>query len=246
VVVVYRGGAGPRFIARHPRAVPFILRKADLLVVPSGFLAAAFEPYGLEPRVIPNVIDVSEFRHRERAHFGPKLIWVRHLRPGYNPWMAIEVLNRVREHHPEATLVMVGGGAMLNELRIRIQREGITGVTLTGEVPQTELRRRLDEADIFLNTTTVDNQPRSVMEAIASGLPVVSTNVGGIPYLLKNEDTALLVQSHDAAGMSAAIERLVRDPGLGHALVSRGRQLILQHTWEAVVPRWARALTLPD
>jgi len=242
VVVVYRGGGGPEFIRRFRPVVLPILRLAHEIVVPSGYLNHHFAEFGLATTVIPNVIDLTQFPFRQREAFPPTLVWVRHLRTGYNPWMAVDVLRRVQFKYPDATLVMVGEGHMRAELVERVSSESIQGVTFTGDVPQREVAEWLSRSAIFINTTTVDNQPRSVLEAMAAGLPVVSTDVGGIPYLVEDGRTALLVPNGRADLMADRVLDLVASPALGKRLVEAGLQVSRACTWEAVEPRWLAVL----
>ncbi len=242
VVVVYRGGGGPRFIRRFRPVVLPILRLAHEMVVPSGYLNHHLAEFRLATTIVPNVINLAQFPFRQREAFPPRLVWVRHLRTGYNPWMAVEVLRRVQIKYPEATLTMVGEGHMRAELVERVSSESIQGVTFTGDVPQREVAEWLSRSTIFINTTTVDNQPRSVLEAMSAGLPVVSTDVGGIPYLLEDGRTALLVPNGRADLMADRVLEVVASPALGQRLVEAGLQKARTCTWEAVEPRWLAIL----
>ena len=97
-----------------------------------------------------------------------------------------------------------------------------------------------NSVDIFLNTNNIDNMPVTVLEACAMGLPVVATKVGGIPDLLTDEETALLVPDNDVESMAAAIYRLLNEPGLPGRLSANGRQLAECTSWSNVYPKWKR------
>jgi glycosyltransferase involved in cell wall biosynthesis len=114
---------------------------------------------------------------------------------------------------------------------------------VVGRVEKRDVPAHLARADIFLNTTNVDNTPISVLEALSSGLCVISTSVGGIPYLLEHERTALLVPRDDAPAMSAAIERIVVDPALARRLSTEGRALATLHDWTPVLAAWRALLS---
>jgi glycosyltransferase involved in cell wall biosynthesis len=116
-------------------------------------------------------------------------------------------------------------------------------IKFAGPVPNESVAQVLSEHDIFLNTTNVDNTPVSVIEAMASGLPVVSTNVGGIPYLLEHGKTALLVKSGDSEGMAAAVKTVLTEPDVALRLRTNGRQLAESFDWGVVLPEWKRLLT---
>jgi glycosyltransferase involved in cell wall biosynthesis len=243
VVVVYRGGDGPRFLARLGMAVIPVLNRAHRLIVPSGYLEHAFRDHGLRPKVIPNVIDLGAFPYRRRESFGPRMIWVRHLRPGYNPRMAIDVLREVQSHYPEATLVLAGEGILRSALEHQVADLGIRGVTFAGQVNQATIAQLLDRADVFISTTNYDNQPRSLLEAMAAGLPVVSTKVGGVPFLIQDRVNGILVPKGDVSRMAEAVLNIVQHPALGRTLVEEANRRLQQFTWPSVKREWLAALS---
>jgi phenylacetate-CoA ligase len=242
--LVYRGGGFREFVQRYGWAVLPLLRRVDCLITPSAFLAEELRRHGLAPYVIPNVIEVRDWPFRSRTDLKPRLIWVRHLRRGYNPWMAVEVLQRLQKRHPDASLTMAGDGEMEHELRERIKSEGIQGVDLVGHIPAERLRQLYNGADIFISTTNYDNQPRSVLEAMACGLPVISTNVGGVPFLIEDGTNGLLVSAGDAPAMAAAAEALLSAPVLVQALSLAGRKTATSHGWDSCGIKWAEAFEL--
>ena len=115
-------------------------------------------------------------------------------------------------------------------------------VELRGPVLKAEVPAWLDRSDIFVNTANVDNTPVTVLEAMACGLCVVSTNVGGIPYLLEDGQNALLVPPDEPQAMAAAIERILREPGLARRLSGNGRETVERFDWSAILPRWETLL----
>jgi phenylacetate-CoA ligase len=241
-VLVYRGGAFAEFVASYGWAVLPTLKRVDQLVTPSAFLAGEFRRRDLDVIVIPNVIDVTEWPHRRRLELPPRLLWVRHLRSGYNPLMALKVLHRIQRDYPDATLRMAGDGDMERELRTAIAERQLRGVTLLGHISGRELVREYDEAAIFINTTNYDNQPRSVLEAMACGLPVVSTNVGGIPYMLEPGRHAVLVAPNDTESMSTAILGLIRRPAAALAMADAARAHVEKFSWKSSRELWASTL----
>jgi glycosyltransferase involved in cell wall biosynthesis len=173
------------------------------------------------------------------------LVWLRAFHAIYNPVMAVEVLAELRREH-EMKLTMIGpdkGDGSLQKTRERAGRLGVdTAVDFRGAVPKANVPDALAGGDIFLNTSHFDNTPVSVIEAMACGLPVVSTNVGGIPYLLEHGKTALLIQPGNVGEMAAVVTRLVTDPDLGARLSANGRKLAESFDWEVVLPQWCRLL----
>lgn len=243
IVLHLRGGAMPEFFARWPRWTRRVLGRAHAIVAPSSFLARAVEPYGGVPaRIIPNVIDVDAYPFVPRERVGPKLFWMRSFHPIYNPMMALAVLARVRETYPEATLVMAGqDNGLLREVRAAAERMGLAAhVHFPGFLDLAGKIRESRAGDIFISTNEVDNTPVAVIEAAALGMPVISTDVGGVSHLLRHGETGLLVGSGDDAAMAAAVLRLTREPALARRLSLAGRVLAERSGWAGVHAEWKR------
>jgi L-malate glycosyltransferase len=240
IIMVLRGGAMPDFMARHPSWNRRVLRRADFFVTPSLFLKRAIAPYGFEARVIPNVIDLGAYQYRHRATLAPRLFWMRSFHPIYNPLMAVRVLANLRAQVPEATLVMAGQDkGQEAEVRALARTLGLNGaVRFSGFLDMAGKMREARAADIFINTNSIDNMPVAVVEACALGLPVVSTDVGGVPDLLTDGETGLLVPDNDVQAMSDSIRRLLREPKLAARLSEKGRELAEESSWELIGPQW--------
>lgn len=240
IIMLLHGGTLPEFISTFPRWSRHVLRRADAMIAPSAFLARAVEPYGFHCRIIPNVIDIRLYPFRPRRMIAPRLFWMRSFHPVYNPRMAVEVLEHLRTTHPEATLVMGGQDkGMQSEVGRYARTLGLAGaVRFPGFLDMEGKLREGDAADIFVNTSHVDNMPVAVVEAGALGLPVVSTRVGGIPDLLTDGETALLTPDADVESMVEAIRRLLRDADLTGRLSAAGRRLAERSGWERVRPEW--------
>jgi glycosyltransferase involved in cell wall biosynthesis len=236
------GGALPEFMARYPRWTRKVLARADVLVAPSTFLARAVETYGFQARVIPNVIDLSCYEYRHRRSLSPRLFWMRAFDPIWNPMMAVRAFAKLHSTVPEATLVM-GGEDKGQELEVRelAKTLGLNGaVRFSGFLEMPEKLREGSTADIFLNTNRIDNTPVSIIEACAMGLPVIAAKVGGIPDLIQDEETGLLVPDDDDDAMAAAIKRLLADESLAARLSENGRRVAERSSWTNVLPEWER------
>ena len=242
IVMVLRGGAMPEFMARYPAWSHRVLRRADTIVTPSPFLARAVARFGFAARVVPNTVDLSKYPYRCRKQLSPRLFWMRSLHPIYNPEMAVRVLERVRKVAPEATLVIAGQNKGserdVKQLAQRLRLDA--AIHFPGYLDMPAKLQQGNTADIFLNTNHVDNVPVSVIEACAMGLPVVTTNVGGIPDLLKDGETALFVPDDNDEAMASAVIRLLDDPELAGRLSAHGRKLAESFSWEQVHPQWEK------
>jgi glycosyltransferase involved in cell wall biosynthesis len=240
MVMVVRGGLIPEFLRRYPNWYRRVLSRADCIVAPSPYLAREVTRHGFTVQVIPNVVDLPVYPYRYRRHLKPRLLWMRTFHPAYNPEMAIRVLALVQKVVPEITLVIAGQDKGTQDAVQRLARRlGLENVArFPGYLDMAAKVREGKTADIFLNTNHVDNTPVSLIEACAMGLPVVATNVGGIPDLLTDGETGLLVPDDDDEAMAAAILRLLRDPDLAGRLSANGRQLAERFSWAQVRPQW--------
>jgi glycosyltransferase involved in cell wall biosynthesis len=241
VVLHYHSGEAAEHLGRWGILVHPWLRLAHVIVVPSGYLAAIFADHGYATRVIRNVVDVSRFAYRERTPLRPRLVSTRNLEPYYRVDIVIDAFARVRAEVPEATLVVAGVGGE----DARLRRLAGKGVRFVGAVDPRFVPQLLESADIFVNASVVDNQPVSILEAFAAGLPVVSTPTGDIAAMVRHEETGLVVPPHDAAALAAAVLRLLREPGFGPALTARARAECERYTWRAVRDEWVAVYGAP-
>lgn len=241
VVVNYRGGEAAGFLARSAGLVRASMRRAACLAVPSGFLAEVFARHGMVAEQVPNIVDLSRFRPAESGREpGAHLLVARNLEPLYDNATALRALVIVRKVRPDAHLTIAGAGPQEGLLRELAQELGVqAGVHFAGRLDRDAMAQCYRNADVSLNPSLADNMPNSVLEALASGVPVVSTDVGGVPYLVHHESTALLVPPGDAAAMAAAVLRLLADPGLRHRLRDTGLAEVQRYTWPQVAPRLA-------
>ena len=238
LVVNYRGGEAAPFLERSVWAVRPIVRRAAALVVPSGFLQQVFDRFGMSATIVPNIIDLGRFRPTPaRAAPGVHLVVARNLEPIYDNATAIRALALIRQEVPEARLTIAGEGPLLASLQRLAAGLGLAeAVRFCGRVANAEMPRLYASADVCLNPSLADNMPISLLESLASGVPVVSTNVGGVPYLVEHERTALLVEPGDPAAMAQAVLRLLRDAALNARLRTAGLEKVRGFDWASVRP----------
>lgn len=238
VIVNYRGGEAESFLSTSARSVHRTMRKAAALIVPSGFLKATFERFDMSAAIVPNIVDLRRFSNPQPHHTNRRrLLVARNLEPIYDNESAIRALAIVRQTHPDATLTIAGSGPLAETLQSLVNTLGLTeSVVFTGRLDRDAMADAYRDADIALNPSLVDNMPNSVLEALASGVPVVSTRVGGVPYIVKDEETALLVPPKSPEAMAAAIVRLMDDAVLAQRLIDNGLAEVQAYTWPRVWP----------
>jgi glycosyltransferase involved in cell wall biosynthesis len=245
VVLALHGGRLPEYARRHGERLKQLLQLADAVVAPSGYLRDALAPWRSDILVIPNAVEVERCPFRLRTRAKARLTWLRSYHAIYNPEMAVEVLARVRAVKADARLTMYGADKDGSFARVRgaARRLGLeSAVDLRGVIPKQQVGAALAEADIFLNTANIDNMPVSVVEAMACGLCVVSTDVGGVPYLVQDGVDGLLVKPGDSDGMARAVLRILGEEGLSVRLSAMARRKAERFDWNAVLEKWLELL----
>jgi len=243
-IPILHGGNLPDRLRKNPFLCQLIFNNAYANVAPSNYLKSEFEKKGFTNVIlIPNAISIEEYTFKERKVFKPKLLWVRAFASIYNPIMAVEVLYELQKKYPEATLTMVGPDkdGSLMQTQKRANELGVN-VSFTGQLSKEGWWQLASEHDIFINTTHFDNTPVSIMEAMALGLLVVSTNVGGIPYLLTHSKNALLVKNANVAEMSTAIEKIISNSLDSTIMTKNARELVGKMDWEVIKKQWSSLL----
>ncbi len=239
VVLNYHSGEAADHLARWGLLVHPWLRLADEIVVPSEYLRAVFARHGYRTRVIRNVVDTSRFHYRERSPLRPRFLSTRNLDQYYRVDITLEAFARVKARCPDATLTVAGYGPEEGRLRRLAASLAVTGIRFIGRVEPGAMPRLYDGADIFLNSSVLDNQPVSVLEAFAAGLPVVSTGVGDLAALVRDGETGLVVPPGDPGAMADAAMTLLASSDRAAVLARRARQDAERYTWAHVRHEWA-------
>lgn len=239
VVVNYRGGYAGDFLARQAYLVKQSMRLAACLIVPSGFLRVVFDKFGMAADVVPNIVDTERFSPgNEIDQPQPVILVARNLEPIYDNASAIRALALVRAKIPSAQLIVAGSGPEEASLKQLAESLGLSGsVEFSGRVEASDMPRLYRRAGVALNPSRVDNMPNSVLEALAAGVPVVSTRVGGVPYIVEHEKTALLVDPGMPEQMADAIVRILMQPELAQGLRRSGLAAVQNYTWQKVKPK---------
>jgi glycosyltransferase involved in cell wall biosynthesis len=241
VVLHYHSGEAPDHLARWGLLVHPWLRLVDEIVVPSEYLRDVFARHGYQTRVIRNVVDTSRFVYRDRRPLRPTLLSTRNLEPHYGVDNTLMAFARVRARFPDATLTVAGAGSQEVRLRRLAASLGGDGIRFVGRVEPEAMPRLYDEADIFVNSSVIDNQPVSVLEAFAAGLPVVSTSTGDLAALVRDGETGLITPPGDPDAMADAVVRLLDDHERAVTISRRARKEVERYTWPNVRQEWAAA-----
>jgi L-malate glycosyltransferase len=240
VLLNYHSGEAEDHLHHWRRTVTLVVRLCDRLVVPSGFLVRVFALFGLRAEAVANTVDLSDYRFRERQPLRPIILANRNHEALYNVAATLEAFQLIQQRFPEARLLVAGNGSEHEALKELAQELELEYVEFLGRVEPERMPELYAKADIYLNSSEIDNMPLSIIQAFAAGLPVVTTDAGGIPYLVRHERTGLLVRRGDVEGLAASVLRLLDDPALVHELVTAARWECRRYTWEAVRSDWLR------
>ncbi len=240
VVVNYRGGGAETFFQKSWFWVKPSLDITDAIIVPSGFLEVVFGQRGYTATIVPNIIDLSRFTagsSEDRRDYGdsPHIVVTRNLEAIYDNATAIRAFAIAKKSFPNARLTVAGVGPEKSMLENLASELGVQdAVQFAGRIDNDAVAALYRSADLMINASLVDNMPISILEALASGIPVVSTDAGGIPYLVEHGRTALLVPKKDPATMAEAIVQVLNDHTLIKNLKKQGLQLVQKFAWPVI------------
>lgn len=244
-IPILRGGNLPNRLKASPKALKSIFENAYKIITPSFYLYRIFKEQGFITQVIPNYINIGNYPYLERELLLPKLLWVRSFHKIYNPTLAIEILNKLKKGYPDAILGMVGPfkDESIKEVKKMIADYKLQdSVIITGTLSKKEWIKFAKDYNIFINTSNYDNQPVTLIEAMALGLPIVTTNVGGIPDLIENDTEALFAYPEDTSSFVGKIYDLLKAGIKAKKMVSAARTKAESFDWKNVKPEWDKLL----
>ena len=237
-VLNYRSGACEDHLRRWRRTAIPTIRRFDRIAVPSNFLVDVFAKFGFRAHSIFNFVDTTRFRFRERKPLRPVFMSNRNLEPLYNVGMVLRAFALIQRRHPHAELTVAGDGSQRAELEALARELRLENVRFIGRVPPERMPELYDAADIYLNTPNTDNMPGSIIEAYAAGLPVVTTDAGGIPYIVRDGEPGLMVARNDHEAMAERACKLLEDEALTQRLIATALTECRKYSWKAVREEW--------
>lgn len=234
IIINYRGGEAEAFFNRWGFLARRVLALGDRIIVPSEFLREVFYRFGMEAKIVPNIVDLESFSFVQRDTFRPRLINTRHLEKLYNIECTLRAFKLIQQRYGDAELAIVGSGPERERLERFVRDHRLRNVIFYGHVPHTALPKLYNDYDIFINSSNADNLPGSLLEAAACGLPIVSTNAGGIPYLIKEGITGLLVGVNDDRALADKVSYLLENQQRAHELAKNAFLECRKYAWEDV------------
>ncbi len=242
---ILHGGNLEARLKNNPKLSALIFKNAYKLTAPSIFLKSVFENYGYKKiEYIPNTIEIEDYDFKERSIESINLLWVRSFSKIYNPQLAVLVLEMLLQKGYDTELTMVGpeiDGSLIETKKLAANKK--LTVNFTGKLTKQEWIKLSQKSNIFINTTNFDNTPVSVIEAMALGLPIVSTNVGGIPFLINNGEDGLLVSQDNIEEMVQAILKFKNNNDFRLKTTKNARKKVEKFDWKEVRLKWQQLLS---
>ncbi len=232
VVLHYHGGNAESFFSRSWLLVKPSLKRARVVIIPSGFLQEVFKKRNIKVKLIPNIVDIERFQpnHEKTCSRHPNIVTVRNLEKIYDIGNVIRAFQVVLSKYPRAKLTIAGSGPEEEDLRELSDRLGISESTFfCGKLNYNQIIDLYREADLMVNTSLVDNAPISILEAFASRVPVVTTDVGGIPFMVRHRVNGMLVKPKEPKATAQSILEVLENDRLKNRLIEGGEKEVLKH-----------------
>ena len=242
VILNYHSGEADDHLTRWGWHARPLMRLADVIIVPTAYLVDVFARHGLHAIAIPNHLDADTMQYRERTALRPRYLSNRNFEKHYNVESVLRAFAEVQLSYPDAELVVAGDGSLRDSLHMLAAELRLRNVTFTGPVSPLDMPRLYQEADVYVNASLIDNMPLSLLEAYASGLPVITSDAGGIPWIAQDDVTARVITAGDTAALARAMCESIEAPATTIARAACARDYVAaQFSWNQVRTKWQQA-----
>ena len=244
-VPILHGGNLPKRLETNPYLSRLLFGYAYKNIAPSVYLKKTFEVHGYTNlEHIPNVLSLAMYPFKARHFERINMLWVRSFAKIYHPELAVRILKNIQERGGGVSLCMVGpdsGDGSLQATQTLVETLGVN-VNITGKLTKEAWVALSENYNVFINTSNFDNMPVSVMEAMALGLPVVSTNIGGMPFLIDHEVNGILVPPNNEEAFADALQDICSRPQKALRMAEKARMTVEALDWEQVKLQWYNVL----
>lgn len=244
LILTIDGGSIPERMNIDPKSFLKAMNRADAIVCPSAFFYNYLEKYNLNRIQIENALNLSEYTFIPKTNFRPKILWMRAFEATYNPFMAVELAKILNRQYPELQMVMAGpDNGLLAATKMKAAESGLADkIIFPGYINLEEKMKYAEQYDFYISTNIIDNAPVSLIEFMAMGLPVISTNVGGIPDIIEDGINGLLVDINDATAMAEKITAIIQNPMTGIKIAQNAFAYSRKYGEEIVFEKWQNLL----
>ena len=221
-----------------------VIKKADVITAISGYLAEFAKRYNKRApvHIVPNGVDLEKFRKQELGimNYGKDkvIITVSRLVRKNGIDTLIKAVPKLKSLIPDSKFIIqiIGEGPERKKLEKLAVKSGVTDkVRFLGSVSNDEVPGHLAEADVFVRPSRSEGLGSAFLEAMAAGVPVIGTRVGGIPDFLKDWKTGLFCKTDDPEDLAQKIDMILKDDNLSGKLVENGRKLVEErYDWDRI------------
>jgi glycosyltransferase involved in cell wall biosynthesis len=225
-----------RWGLKNADVVHAISNHTAILARKLGAKRVEIAPLGIDPAKFNTRLNSSGVIKKYGLRGNPLIVSVSRLSPKNGLVYLIKAMPAVLKAAPNARLVIAGEGEQLGELKQLITSLGLwSSVQLLGKVPHSDVPYLTRAADIFVRTSIDEGFGVAFVEALACGVPAIGTDVGGIPDIIRNNETGILVKPKESEGISKAILRLHRDKKLGTKVIRNGLKEVKERfLWDEI------------
>jgi len=244
-IPIIHGGNIDLRIKKNRWMTKFVFKNSDINISPSKYIYNIFKNNNFKVTYIPNCIDFSNYKFKQRQNVRPRIIWLRSFHEIYNPKMAVNVLKIISDCYSDAELVMIGpdkDGSLKHCQELSKKYKISHKINFVGYLNKIDWIEIAKDYDLFINTSKVDNMPVSILEMMALGLPIVSTDVGGIPFILEHGKNSLLVKDNDDQNMAFQIKYLIEKPSFAYKISMKAFEDSKRFSTDLVVPEWSKII----
>jgi len=238
ILLHYHGGSAQEFFQSRRKLLAWSMKHCRRFVVPSRYLAKVFAEFGFTVDIIANHANVERFHFKAREFSKPVVLSVRNLTAVYNVQCAVKAFAKLQAKYPDAEFYILGDGPERANIASLVARLALRNVFLTGNIDNDRVPDYFARANILINASNVDNMPGSIIEAFASGLPVVTTSAGGIPYMQDQKATCLLSSINEDQQLGDNLIRVMQDSVLRQSIVSNAHEYLQSLHWNAIKQQW--------
>ncbi len=245
IIFTLHGGRLAEFETKNPEKVFKTLKRAYKILTPSLFLQSHFLKKKYIVEYLPNPIDGAKFPFKERLESKSlRILWVRAFVDIYNPELAINTLFELQKKYPEATLTMIGPDRgiqkkceeLIEELKLQ------KSIDLVGPIANDILYKYYQTHDVYINTTSYESFGLALMEAASCGIPIVSSNVGEIPFIWQHKKNMMISTSLDSSSFTEKILELVSNNSLKKYIILNAKELSKKYDIKQVEKCWSKIL----
>jgi len=231
----------------------FLVNDADAIIALTEDMKSRLQKFAHRNiYVIPNGIDLKKFENLSRDNIQHTLqtkkgeqflIFVGRLRPEKGMQYLIEAMRLIRNKRSSVRLIIVGEGPEEYGLKRLVEQLNLEHcVTFMGNVPNEKVPKYMAIADVFILPSLSEGLPIALLEAMAAGLPIIATRVGGIPCVLEDGKNGLLVNPGSSSDLAEKILMLMRSPELMKKMSEANREKSRSYSWENIVSQLEKLL----